>query len=273
MILRYPGGKSKLAKFLLPIFPEFDEYREPFVGGGSVFFALKRKFPEKSYWINDLYTDLIQFYQRIADPANCLLIEKHLVSLLRYSIEEKKELFYKIKSGRKTYWKGVFEEFPHYFFFMNRCSFSGTTDAGGFSKHAAENRFTRSSIDRLNIGSYLLQRALITNHTYDELLESPSDGKTLIFCDPPYVMADSLYGHRGTLHKFDHAGLAYKLKHCQHTWFLTYDDTYETRDRYANFQIIPFAQVYGMGKTKLGDELLITNYRGEICPSSLPQRK
>lgn len=36
--LRYPGGKSKALKEILPLIPEFTEYREPMVGGGSIFF-------------------------------------------------------------------------------------------------------------------------------------------------------------------------------------------------------------------------------------------
>ena len=43
--LRYPGGKSKALKRILPLIPEYDEFREPMVGGGSVFFALKQKHP------------------------------------------------------------------------------------------------------------------------------------------------------------------------------------------------------------------------------------
>ena len=45
--LRYPGGKSRAIKQILPIVPSFDEYREPMVGGGSVFFALFQKYPNK----------------------------------------------------------------------------------------------------------------------------------------------------------------------------------------------------------------------------------
>ena len=53
--LRYSGGKSRVVKIIAPLIPEFDEYREPFVGGGSVFVYLKQKYPNKKYWINDLY--------------------------------------------------------------------------------------------------------------------------------------------------------------------------------------------------------------------------
>ena len=42
--LRFPGGKSRALKQILPIIPEFKEYREPMVGGGSVFFALIKNY-------------------------------------------------------------------------------------------------------------------------------------------------------------------------------------------------------------------------------------
>lgn len=38
--LRYPGGKSRVAGILVNIAPKFDEYREPLLGGGSVFIML-----------------------------------------------------------------------------------------------------------------------------------------------------------------------------------------------------------------------------------------
>ena len=40
--LRYPGGKSKAIKQIFSYVPKFKEFREPFLGGGSVFFALKQ---------------------------------------------------------------------------------------------------------------------------------------------------------------------------------------------------------------------------------------
>ncbi len=61
--LRYPGGKSKAIDQILPLIPHFEEYREPFVGGGSVFLALKQMYPERKYWINDLYLALYKFWE------------------------------------------------------------------------------------------------------------------------------------------------------------------------------------------------------------------
>ena len=42
--LRYPGGKSRVVDAILERFPDhFLEFREPFVGGGSVFLAVRQK--------------------------------------------------------------------------------------------------------------------------------------------------------------------------------------------------------------------------------------
>jgi site-specific DNA-adenine methylase len=40
MIFRYPGGKFRLSKQIIKYFPDFEEYREPFCGGGSIFFTI-----------------------------------------------------------------------------------------------------------------------------------------------------------------------------------------------------------------------------------------
>lgn len=58
--LRYPGGKSRSVERIASLIPQFDEFREPFVGGGSVFIHLKQKFPNKKYWINDIYPALFK---------------------------------------------------------------------------------------------------------------------------------------------------------------------------------------------------------------------
>ncbi len=42
--LRYPGGKSRAIKLFSTLIPEFDEFREPFLGGGSIFIYAKQRF-------------------------------------------------------------------------------------------------------------------------------------------------------------------------------------------------------------------------------------
>lgn len=71
--LRYPGGKSRAIKTIAPIIPDFKEYREPFLGGGSVFIYVKQKFPNKKFWINDLYSNLFYFWEHTQNNVEELI--------------------------------------------------------------------------------------------------------------------------------------------------------------------------------------------------------
>lgn len=61
-VLKYPGGKEKELKYILPNLPsKCKRYYEPFVGGGAVYFSLE----SDEYYINDKSTELINLYQMI----------------------------------------------------------------------------------------------------------------------------------------------------------------------------------------------------------------
>ena len=61
-IIKWAGGKEKELKYIIPNAPSYSNYFEPFVGGGSVFAAIKAK----HFYINDLSTELISLYRNIA---------------------------------------------------------------------------------------------------------------------------------------------------------------------------------------------------------------
>ncbi len=79
------------------------------------------------------------------------------------------------------------------YFIINRCSFSGATLSGGFSKSAAKDRFTRSSIDRIK--QLDLSNTYLYNLDFTEFFKLHEDG--LFFIDPPYYLGTSsnLYGN------------------------------------------------------------------------------
>ncbi len=63
-LLKWAGGKEKELKYILPNLPKnFNNYYEPFVGGGSVFTAIKAD----NYYINDASHELISFYRYVAE--------------------------------------------------------------------------------------------------------------------------------------------------------------------------------------------------------------
>ena len=63
--LRYPGGKSRACTKMDPYFPDlrdYVEFREPFLGGGSVALHVTKKYPHLKITVNDLYEPLINFW-------------------------------------------------------------------------------------------------------------------------------------------------------------------------------------------------------------------
>ncbi|MBO4850503.1 MAG: DNA adenine methylase [Prevotella sp.] len=61
-IIKWPGGKEKEMKYILPNVPRFERFIEPFVGGGAVFMGMAGD----AYYINDYSSELMDLYQSIA---------------------------------------------------------------------------------------------------------------------------------------------------------------------------------------------------------------
>lgn len=263
--LRYPGGKSRAVSLISQILPEFDEFREPFLGGGSVFIYAKQRFPQKTFWVNDIYFELFKFWEVAQKDINSL-IEKIYEWRKRFPIG--KELHRFLNENLKNFND---LERATAFFIYNRISFSGTSLSGGFSEHAFTGRFTESSIQRLIPFSKVINGSSITNFDYEELVKA--DGENVfIFLDPPYYSAtkSALYGKNGNLHKsFDHLRFAESMKNCKHKWLITYDDSPYIRELFSFANIIPWDLTYGMrnvseSSDQKGKELFISNYLNQL---------
>ena len=81
---RYPGGKFYALKYIVPMLDcvPHEEYREPFVGGGCVFFA-KRK--AEVNWINDLEPDLTTTYMAMRDDKRCDKLSTRISAEIAFS--------------------------------------------------------------------------------------------------------------------------------------------------------------------------------------------
>jgi DNA adenine methylase len=263
--LRYPDGKQKAIEQIAKMLPtSAAEFREPMVGGGSVFLRAKSIEFAQSYWINDKFKELVSFWRAVKDPSTCKKLANDL---------EKLRSRFKSADQIKDYFLKAREEVPDdeyreafLFFFFNRVTFSGTTRAGGFSSSASLRRFTASSIERLRPLPEALADVRITNEDFENVIKAP--GKDVfIFLDPPYFTATKLYGRNGSLHAFDHERLSATLRRSKHRFLVTYDDCEEIRQLYSWAHVTEWRLQYGMNNcnaenlSKLGSELFICNYR------------
>lgn len=267
--LRYPGGKSKVAHKLVSLSEKSDYLVEPFVGGGSFFIEYLKKYPKTKVIISDKNRDLFCFWFSVIYNGNSLVdcVKDAFYSKNLYNSPEK---FYR-------YWKQEIVQVNHIvsavrFFVLNRITFSGTTDSGGFSNQCFNKRFTRSSIDRLQYVVEFLKDKDIScyNYSIEELFESEELMKKELFCyfDPPYFSNKSskLYGKNGDLHdNFDHDKLFYIINEYKNNmnFIMTYDNCDEIKEKYKNFFIEYLDMSYSITNLRGNEtkELLISNYR------------
>lgn len=261
--LRYPGGKSRAIQQIRNHLPaSFAELREPFVGGGSVFLYIRQKYPDVKIWINDLNYDLYCFWKSARDDTQRLA---NAVVKIKEESTNGPELFDEMRNN----FHADMSDFDRAvrFFVMNRITFSGTVDSGGYSELAFHTRFTPSSIRRLLSLEPLLQDVKITHLDYRSVIHEPGED-VFLFLDPPYLTATKsrLYGKNGALHTaFDHAEFAEEMKRCPHKWLITYDDSPEIHSNFASSYRYEWELQYGMNNYKQarankGRELFITNY-------------
>ncbi len=270
--LRYPGGKSKATKTLAPWYPEnFKEYREPFIGGGSVAFYTTQAYPDVPIWINDLYVPLYNFWVQLRDNGEELSerLKDIKTKASNYSTQDEidsahKELFNQTKIDINEQ-DGV--ERAASFFVLNKCSFSGLTENSTFSVTASRSNFSFIGIEKLKQYSKLMKNWKITNIDYSEVMNASGDD-VFVFLDPPYDIKDFLYGKDREMHKsFDHDVFAENVYKCPHKFMITYNLNERLLELYKDYYLKEWKLRYSMAHRgekgtdeNIKTELLITNY-------------
>ena len=272
--LRYPGGKSRACTKMDPYFPDlrdYKEYREPFLGGGSVAIHVAKKYPHLNIWVNDLYQPLVNFWQQLQDRGD--ILKDTLVDLKtsNNTPELAKELFLQSKEKVNDQTLSAIDRAVH-FYVVNKCSFSGLTESSSFSAQASSNNFTLRGIEKLPGYSKIISDWKITNLTYEQLLTD--DKECFTYLDPPYQIGSNLYGRRGSMHKgFDHDTFAGDCDRFIGHQLISYNSSQLIKDRFTDWNAAEFDLTYTMRSVgeymrdqKERKELLLFNYemRSEI---------
>ena len=269
--LRYPGGKSRACNKLdvyIPDLRDYKEYREPFLGGGSVAIHITKKYPHLDIWVNDLYEPLVNFWKTLQDDGHALY-ERLQELKSRYPDESSaKGLF--LESKELVNDDSVS---PLYracaFYVINKCSFSGLTESSSFSRQASHSNFSMRGIEKLQGYSQLIKDWKITNGRYQELL---TDDKTVFtYLDPPYDIKDNLYGKKGNMHQgFDHDGFATICDRFVGPQLISYNSSQLIKERFKDYQTGEFDLTYTMRSVgeymreqKDRKELVLFNYGTE----------
>ena len=266
--LRYPGGKSraikKMAQFL-PDMSKYKEYREPFLGGGSVALHMTQTYPHLEVWVNDLYEPLVNFWQQLQDEANEITTRLKTFKTAYPTPDRARELFIESKELVNDQKKSDITRAVS-FYVVNKCSFSGLTESSSFSAQASDSNFSLRGIEKLPEYSEIIQNWVITNLTYERM--SCDEKDVFTYLDPPYEIKSSLYGKKGGMHKgFDHDAFAEECDRHTNHMMISYNSSQLIRDRFKEWRPSEFDHTYTM--RSVGDymkeqqerkELVLTNY-------------
>jgi len=227
MFLRYPGGKSRhTAKILKYFRDEEKDYREPFVGGGSVF--LSGNF--ENAWINDIDPEIYSLWMLVKNDPDYLihLIQEHS-KILDHNREPKKigqaiDLWKRIKSDvdHKDFLPG------YRALFLIKTCFNGVKSGGptgGLHQTGKYTLFSRwaesKTIKHISIAHEKLKNTRVTNEPWERLTDG--DDNTVLYLDPPYLEKGSqCYDFNFSIE--DHQRFAALVSQCSCRFVVTIDD-------------------------------------------------
>lgn len=182
--LRWAGGKRWLTKSILDFIPEnFNNYHEPFIGGGSIFLFLKNQGLIKgTSYISDFNEDLINAYSAIRENP------KEIISKLK-TYKNEKEFYYKIRNQKP---QSQIDKAVR-FIYLNKTSYNGIYRVNSkgeynvpFGYRKGENLFDYSNL--LDLSKLLNDNVLLGSGDFDLIKENIKEND-LIFLDPPYTVA------------------------------------------------------------------------------------
>lgn len=271
--LRYPGGKTQLAPFVLELMRTNgllqSVYCEPFAGGAGIACRLLLNGTVSEIWINDIDPAIFAFWYSVLNhtEALCERIDNTEVNMDEWF--RQREIQSRRRVGRLDLGFSTL--------FLNRTNRSGILRGGVIGgkeqngKYQLDCRFSRvdlvRKIRRIALYREQIHLTCMDARTYiqSELRRLPKH--SLVNVDPPYYRAGPDLYTNSYCHD-DHAALARTVQAMKHPWMLTYDDTPEIRSFYSGLTQYRKELVYYAQVKRLAAELLVLS-PGLVPPEPL----
>ena len=269
-VLKWAGGKTQILKEIIPLIPEtYNNFYEPFVGGGAVCLAVS----PKRLVINDINEQLINLYRQIKHSAEAVI---NLIS--EYDNREcDKELYLKNreKYNIKISNRELDAECAALMIWINKHCFNGLyrVNGKGLFNVPYNNRNLGKSINPENllaIGSYFKNNNIsISCKDFEEVCEDVKSGDFVYF-DSPYIPeSETAYFTDYTKDGFtysDHKRLAdlfARLDGIGARLMLSNNDVPLIYELYKGYNIRSFGakrMINCNASKRFGKEVIITNY-------------
>ncbi len=260
--LRYPGGKGKLAPFILDLLIENrlvgGHYVEPYAGGAGIAISLLLGNHVSHIHLNDSNGALYAFWRSVLNHTEelCRLIARASLNMDEW--RRQKEI---LASPRKYCQLDV----GYSLLYLNRCNRSGILGGGVIGglqqngKWKMDARFPRNELIK-RIEAIASRRASVTVKNWDAerfIVEyvSKLPKQTLVYCDPPYFHKGSrLYlNHYSAT---DHCRIAKTIQSkLRHRWLVSYDFAEPIKACYPKRRSFLYQVQYNVQQAYTGTEM------------------
>jgi len=182
--LKWAGGKTQMLSQYATLYPkEFNNYFEPFLGSGAVFFHVKQKFKPKKCFLSDVNEDLINTFKAVKEQPEALikLLKEHKAKdNSREYFNQQRERFNTLKSGLEK---------ASIFIYLNKTCFNGLYRVNSNGKfNVPFGKYPNPAIlqeEKIRKASKLLQDVNISESNFSEVIKEAKEGDFIYF-DPPY---------------------------------------------------------------------------------------
>ncbi|EFO2293138.1 DNA adenine methylase [Escherichia coli] len=249
-IVPWIGGKRRLAKHILPLFPAHTCYVEPFCGAAALYFL---KTPSKIEVINDINGELVNLYrvvkhhlEEFVRQFKWALVSRQIYKWLQDTPEE---TLTDIQRAAR-------------FYYLQKQAFGGKVAEHTFgTSTTSAPRFNLLRIEEeLSMAHLRLSRTLIEHLDWHQCIERYDRPHTLFYCDPPYWGTEG-YGVEFGLENYDH--MAELARSTKGKMIISVNDIPEMRQAFNGLNIQTVDISYNLkvtGKPSPKKELVICNF-------------
>ncbi|WP_312658154.1 DNA adenine methylase [Kluyvera ascorbata] len=249
-IVPWIGGKRRLAKHILPLFPAHTCYVEPFCGAAALYFL---KTPSRIEVINDINGELVNLYrvvkhhlEEFVRQFKWALVSRQIYKWLQDTPEE---TLTDIQRAAR-------------FYYLQKQAFGGKVADHTFgTSTTSAPRFNLLRIEEeLSMAHLRLSRTLIEHLDWHQCIERYDRPHTLFYCDPPYWGTEG-YGVEFGLENYDH--MAELARSTKGKMIISVNDIPEMRQAFNGLNIQTVDISYNLkvtGKPSPKKELVICNF-------------
>nr|DAY28241.1 MAG TPA: DNA adenine methylase [Caudoviricetes sp.] len=244
------GGKRRLAKHLLPMFPEHTCYVEPFCGGAALFFL--RPKPAKVEVLNDANGELTNFYR---------VVQNHFDEFVRqfeWALTAR-ETFERLKATPPEYLTDI--QRAARFFFLQQTAFGGKTTGQSFGTVTSKPAWSAADIaDRLHASRQRLAGVQIETGSWHKCFARYDRPHSFFYLDPPYWQTA---GYGGSFEWAQYEKLAETMADAQGKAMLSINDHPDIRALFKDFRTTRLELAYSINRDKTqktSGELVICNW-------------